>query len=98
MHGPVFAWTPLGHWWCAEQMLTVRGVDGRDQLAADGGDATVLMLKGTELEAAFAKDGTLPDPEHHDPSVYMRRPVGHGFYLYGCHHLDENGKVQQGCQ
>merc|ERR1712227_296447 len=28
-----------------------------------GGDATLLMHKGTELEAAFAKDGTLPDPE-----------------------------------
>ena len=44
-------------------MLTVPGADGCDQLVDDGGDATLLMHKGTELEAAFAKDGTLPDPE-----------------------------------
>merc|ERR1712000_459552 len=28
----------------------------------DGGDATLLIHKGLELEAKFAKDGTLPDP------------------------------------
>jgi len=38
-------------------MLTVPGADGCDQLVDDGGDATLLMHKGTELEAAFAKDG-----------------------------------------
>merc|ERR1712107_128590 len=62
----VFAWkgeTLPEYWWCTEQMLTVPGADGCDQLVDDGGDATLLMHKGTELEAAFAKDGTLPDPE-----------------------------------
>merc|ERR1711908_396 len=28
----------------------------------DGGDATLLIHKGKELEAKFAKDGSLPDP------------------------------------
>ena len=49
--------------WCTEQMPTVPGADGCDQLGDDGGDATLLMHEGTELEALCAKDGTLPDPE-----------------------------------
>merc|ERR1712000_229423 len=32
----------------------------------DGGDATLLIHKGLELEAKFAKDGTLPDPTSTD--------------------------------
>merc|ERR1712072_1400591 len=49
-------------WWCTEQMMTVPGKDGCDQLVDDGGDATLLIHKGVEFEAKFAKDGTLPDP------------------------------------
>ena len=44
------------------QMMTVPGKDGCDQLVDDGGDATLLIHKGKEYEALFAKDGTLPDP------------------------------------
>merc|ERR1712050_743294 len=51
----------MGYWWCTEQMMTVPGTDGCDQLVDDGGDATLLMHKGVEYEAKFAKDGTLPD-------------------------------------
>merc|ERR1711937_345089 len=42
--------------------MTVPGKDGCDQLVDDGGDATLLIHKGKEYEALFAKDGTLPDP------------------------------------
>merc|ERR1711971_803814 len=62
----VFAWkgeTLAGYWWCTEQMLTVPGSDGCDQLVDDGGDATLLIHKGKEFEAKFAKDGSLPDPD-----------------------------------
>merc|ERR1712224_411256 len=45
-----------------EQMMTVPGADGCDLLVDDGGDATLLIHKGKELEAKFAKDGSLPDP------------------------------------
>merc|ERR1712205_80872 len=61
----VFAWkgeTLAEYWWCTEQMMTVPGKDGCDQLVDDGGDATLLIHKGKEYEAIFAKDGTLPDP------------------------------------
>merc|ERR1712050_592185 len=62
----VFAWkgeTLAEYWWCTEQMMTVPGKDGCDQLVDDGGDSTLLILKCKELEAKFSKDGTLPDPE-----------------------------------
>merc|ERR1712139_416678 len=65
----VFAWkgeTLPEYWWCTEQMMTVPGKDGCDQLVDDGGDATLLIHKGKEWEAAFAKDGTLPDPASTD--------------------------------
>merc|ERR1719252_471463 len=47
-------------------MMTVPGKDGCDQLVDDGGDATLLIHKGKEFEAKFAKDGTLPDPNSTD--------------------------------
>merc|ERR1712227_745805 len=54
------------YWWCTEQMMTVPGADGCDQLVDDGGDATLLIHKGKEFEAKFAKDGSLPDPNSTD--------------------------------
>merc|ERR1719160_93807 len=63
----VFAWkgeTLPEYWWCTEQMLTWgEGVDGPDQIVDDGGDATILIHKGKEYEALYAKDKTLPDPD-----------------------------------
>ena len=46
-----------------EQMLTVSGTDGCEQLMDDGGDGTLLIHKGTELEAAIAEDGAMSDAE-----------------------------------
>merc|ERR1712026_352979 len=65
----VFAWkgeTLPEYWWCTEQMMTVPGADGCDQLVDDGGDATLLIHKGKEYEAKFAADGSLPDPNSTD--------------------------------
>jgi len=61
----VYAWkgeTLPEYWWCTEQMMTIPGQDGCDQLVDDGGDATLLMHKGKEFEEKFAKDGSMPDP------------------------------------
>merc|ERR1719395_28115 len=61
----VFAWkgeTLPEYWWCTEQMLTWQGSDGPDQIVDDGGDATMLIHKGTEWEAEYAKTKKLPDP------------------------------------
>merc|ERR1719456_2059531 len=69
----VFAWkgeTLPEYWWCTEQMMTVPGADGCDLLVDDGGDATLLIHKGKELEAKFAADKSLPDPESTDNAEY----------------------------
>ena len=47
-----------------EQILTIPGVGGDDQLNDDGGDASLVIHEGTELEAAFAVDR-----KHHEPRV-----------------------------
>merc|ERR1712066_1077373 len=69
----VFAWkgeTLPEYWWCTEQMLTVPGSDGCDQLVDDGGDATLLIQKGKEYEEKYAKDGSLPDPSTTDNAEF----------------------------
>jgi adenosylhomocysteinase len=61
---PIFAWkgeTLDEYWWCAEQALTWGGADGvagPNLILDDGGDATMLVHKGVEYEAA----GRAPDP------------------------------------
>src|SRR6184192_3569823 len=57
---PVYAWkgeTLDEYWWCTEQMLTWPGGDGPNMILDDGGDATMLVQKGTEYEKA----GAVPD-------------------------------------
>merc|ERR1712139_353666 len=61
----VFAWkgeTLPEYWWCTEQMLTWSDSDGPDQIVDDGGDATMLIHKGKEYEATWARTKQLPDP------------------------------------
>ena len=58
---PVFAWkgeTLEEYWWCTEQALTWPGGEGPNMILDDGGDATMLVHKGTEYEKA----GAVPDP------------------------------------
>jgi adenosylhomocysteinase len=58
---PVFAWkgeTLEEYWWCTEQALTWPGDEGPNMILDDGGDATMLVHKGTEFEKA----GAVPDP------------------------------------
>lgn len=65
----VFAWkgeTLEEYWWCTEQMLMWPDSDGCDLIVDDGGDATLLIHEGVKAEAAFAKDGTVPDPTSTD--------------------------------
>src|SRR3984893_11120893 len=65
---PVYAWkgeTLEEYWWCTEQVLRwdqdpthPDGPAGPNMILDDGGDATLLVHKGTEYERA----GAVPDP------------------------------------
>ncbi|WP_332601520.1 adenosylhomocysteinase [Arthrobacter sp. S2(2024)] len=71
---PVFAWkgeTLDEYWWTAEQILTWPGADANPELGPnmildDGGDATLLVHKGVEFEAA----GAVPTATESDPEEY----------------------------
>ncbi|HKG38747.1 MAG TPA: adenosylhomocysteinase [Conexibacter sp.] len=66
---PVFAWkgeTLEEYWWCTDQALAWPGEDGPNMILDDGGDATLLVHKGTEFEAA----GAVPDPTPEDSEEY----------------------------
>jgi len=50
---PVFAWkgeTLEEYWWCTEQALTWPDGSGPDLIVDDGGDASMMVLKGNEAE------------------------------------------------
>ena len=58
---PVFAWkgeTLDEYWWCTEQIINWPDGSGPNMILDDGGDATMLVHKGTEFEKA----GAVPDP------------------------------------
>jgi adenosylhomocysteinase len=65
---PVYAWkgeTLEEYWWCTEQVMRWPEEDaatGPNMILDDGGDATLLVHKGTEYEKA----GAVPDPASAD--------------------------------
>ncbi|HUU82992.1 MAG TPA: adenosylhomocysteinase [Phycisphaerae bacterium] len=65
---PVFAWkgeTLEDYWWCTNQALSYPE-GGPNLIVDDGGDATLLVHLGYEFEDAYARDGSLPDPDKAD--------------------------------
>ena len=65
---PVFAWkgeTLDEYWWAAEQMLTWEG-EPANMILDDGGDATMLVLRGAEFEKA----GVVPPAEDDDSTEW----------------------------
>jgi adenosylhomocysteinase len=65
---PVFAWKGESlqeYWWCTEQALAwaadAQGNTGPNMILDDGGDATLLVHKGVEFEAAGAVPSASPD-------------------------------------
>ena len=67
---PVFAWkgeTLEEYWRCTEQALTWPGQPGPNMLLDDGGDATLLVHKGAEFEAA----GEVPAARDDDPEEWQ---------------------------
>ncbi|MEY9863299.1 adenosylhomocysteinase [Catenulispora sp. GAS73] len=71
---PVFAWkgeTLEEYWWCTDRMLqwpdTGDGNTGPNMILDDGGDATMLVHKGTEFEKA----GAVPDASAADSEEFQ---------------------------
>ncbi|NNH69695.1 adenosylhomocysteinase [Nocardia uniformis] len=65
---PVFAWkgeTLEEYWWAAEQMLTWPG-EPANMILDDGGDATMLVLRG----AQFEKAGVVPPADETHSAEY----------------------------
>jgi adenosylhomocysteinase len=66
---PVYAWkgeTLPEYWWCTERVLEWPDGDGPNMILDDGGDATLLVHKGVQCEAA----GTVPDAGPDDSEEY----------------------------
>ena len=66
---PVFAWkgeTLEEYWECTERALDFGGGKGPTQIVDDGGDATMLIHKGVEFEAA----GKVPSPATADSEEF----------------------------
>ena len=60
---PVFAWKGESleeYWWCTEQILLWPDGAGPNMILDDGGDATMLVHKGVEFEAAGVVPSTSP--------------------------------------
>ncbi len=66
---PVFAWKGESlpeYWWCTEQILMWPDGKGPNMILDDGGDATMLVHKGKEFEAA----GFVPTPDETTSEEY----------------------------
>jgi adenosylhomocysteinase len=66
---PVYAWkgeTLDEYWWCTERVLLWPDGQGPNMILDDGGDATLLVHKGVEVEKA----GVVPPPESAESEEY----------------------------
>ena len=66
---PVFAWkgeTLAEYWWCTERALDW-GSEGPNMILDDGGDATMMVMKGAEWEQA----GKVPNVKANDPEDWV---------------------------
>jgi adenosylhomocysteinase len=71
---PVFAWkgeTLDEYWWCTHMALSFPGGKGPNLIVDDGGDATMMIHKGFEIEKnpELLKDGT----ENADEKAFMKQ-------------------------
>ncbi|MDT2007756.1 adenosylhomocysteinase [Rhodococcus opacus] len=72
---PVFAWkgeTLEEYWWAAEQMLTWPDADKpANMILDDGGDATMLVLKGAQFEKAGVVPPTDDERDSDEYKVFL---------------------------
>ena len=69
---PVFAWKGESleeYWWCTDQALTFEGGKGPQLIVDDGGDATLLIHKGYDLEDGKADWVNSPSESHEEKVI-----------------------------
>ncbi len=72
---PVFAWkgeTLEEYWWCTEQALVWPCGSGPDLIVDDGGDATMLIHKGTEYEKTGKVPAFNPETDSEEWGVVLK--------------------------
>jgi len=71
---PVYAWkgeTLEEYWWCTEQALTWPDGSGPNLILDDGGDATMLVVKGAQFEEAGKVPDFNPDTDSEEWGVFL---------------------------
>src|SRR5690349_14725262 len=69
---PVFAWkgeTLEEYWWCTDQALTFPGGKGPQLIVDDGGDATLLIHKGFDVEKCNDAWVNSPSDSHEEKVI-----------------------------
>jgi len=69
---PVFAWKGESleeYWWCTDQALTFPGGKGPELIVDDGGDATLLIHKGNDLENGKTEWVNGPSESHEEAVI-----------------------------
>jgi adenosylhomocysteinase len=77
----VFAWkgeTLKDYWWCTAEALVWPDGGGPDQIVDDGGDATLLVLKGVEYQKAGRIPASDPNKMSEEECVFhdLLREIG----------------------
>jgi adenosylhomocysteinase len=84
----VYAWKgeTLGeYWWCTNQALTWPNGKGPQLIVDDGGDATLLIHRGYELETHFEAKGALPAISNENKEVTVVDTLLHQLHASNPH-------------
>ena len=89
---PVYAWkgeTNEEYWWCTMQALTWPDGSGPTLIVDDGGDATLMIHRGYEMEEEYAKTGKLPPVSQENEEVRIVDSMLHELHSEKPNHWHE---------
>ncbi|MEQ8770722.1 MAG: adenosylhomocysteinase [Phycisphaerales bacterium] len=84
---PVFAWkgeTLEEYWWCTRQILNWGNGEGPNLILDDGGDATMMVLKGFEYEKAGSIPAFNPNSDPEEWGAFLSQLGEQEKELPGC--------------
>ncbi|HPC17926.1 MAG TPA: adenosylhomocysteinase [Candidatus Hydrogenedentes bacterium] len=89
---PVFAWkgeTLEEYWWCTYEAMRFDGGLHPNLIVDDGGDATLLIHRGYEMEEEFNRTGALPAVCTDNPEVAIVDTLLHSIHAQNPNHWHE---------